>query len=126
MTLLRAPAAAFYFVLLVWLAWTSGKDDPDWGAALIIVVWLAWIGGSLIVGRLLGPPALALPLFAVALAAVVGEVRGVFDADTRLLRWVVLIVGSLISVGFGAWLARDRAEEAAPAPSSSASRRRRG
>jgi hypothetical protein len=111
----RVPVAAFYSVLVVWLAWTSGKDDPDWGVALIVAVWVAWVGGSVLLGRLLGPPALALPLFAVALAAVVGEVRGVFDADARLLRWAVLIVGSLIAIGFGVWLARSRAASEAEA-----------
>jgi hypothetical protein len=107
----RIPLAALYFVLLVWLAWTSGEADPDWSVVVIILVWIAWVGGSVVVGRVIGPPALALPLLAIALAAVVGEIRGVFDDDMRLANWAIQIAGSLICIGFGVWLGRQRAED---------------
>ena len=112
---LRVPLAALYFVFLVWLGWEGGQsEDADGSVILLVLFWLALVGGSVVVGRLVGVPALAIPLLAIPLAAVVGEARGGFDNELKLANWVIQIAGSLVCVGFGVWLGVRRSDQTKP------------
>jgi hypothetical protein len=112
----RVIAAAAYGVLVASLAWYGGSDEGGgtWPPFLLALALIAWASVSVLVGEMVGAPALAVALAAIVGVAVTGEILGEHDNEVRLLNWAIEAVYSVAFVSLGVWLSVRRNFRNAP------------